>query len=188
MAGDRQATCSADSAAGVWQHIQVPDAQRPAAGAHLGDLPIDLCRVGALAVGVLHGGQLQQAHAKAVHVHQLVVLLLVQLRGHKLRGAWGQAQEQGCWVWGQMNRAACMTALHSSSTAAAAAAMDTTIVSGRTRVHPLGPSLAADSPSTCRHGGASQLAGPGARANSLHLAIMCCAQPGCSPMTLMAPV
>jgi len=35
---------------------------------HLRDLLVDLRRVLALAVGILHGGQLQHAHPKAVHI------------------------------------------------------------------------------------------------------------------------
>lgn len=55
-----------------------------AAVPHLRDLLVDLCCIPALAVWVLHGGQLQHAHAKAVNVHLLIILLLVQLRSHEL--------------------------------------------------------------------------------------------------------
>ena len=64
-----------------------PDLLSSVEAAHQGDLAVDLRRVFALGVGVLQGGQLQQAHAEAVHVHALVILLLVQLGSHELGGA-----------------------------------------------------------------------------------------------------
>lgn len=54
---------------------------------YLGDLLIDLRRVAALAVWVLHRCKLQHAHAKAVHIHLLIILLLIQFWRHELRVA-----------------------------------------------------------------------------------------------------
>lgn len=49
-----------------------------------GDLSVDLCCVLALCVGVFESGEFEDAHAKGVDVDLLVVLLLVELRGHEL--------------------------------------------------------------------------------------------------------
>ena len=57
----------------------------PTAAAHLDDLLVDLRRVPALAVGVLHGGQLQHAHAKCVDVDAFVVVFLVHFGRHEFR-------------------------------------------------------------------------------------------------------
>jgi hypothetical protein len=77
-----------------------PSAQRPAPGAapraHLRHALEDLRHAVALAVGVLQRGQLQQAHAEAVDVDALVVVLLVKHLGrHELGRACGHV---GVWV------------------------------------------------------------------------------------------
>lgn len=65
---------------------------------HTGDLAVDLGSILALRVGVLGRGHLQHAHPKGVHVHRLVIVLLVHLRGHELGGPCAQEQwTQGQW-------------------------------------------------------------------------------------------
>lgn len=51
---------------------------------------VDLCSILALWVRVLWGGHLQHAHSKGIHIHWLVVLLLIHLRRHELRGTLNQ--------------------------------------------------------------------------------------------------
>lgn len=51
---------------------------------------VDLCSILALWVRVLWGGHLQHAHSKGIYIHWLVVLLLIHLRRHELRGTLNQ--------------------------------------------------------------------------------------------------
>lgn len=57
---------------------------------HAGDPAIDLSGVLTLGVRVLRGRHLQHAHPEGVHVHRFVVLFLVHLRRHELRGTLNQ--------------------------------------------------------------------------------------------------
>lgn len=57
---------------------------------YAGNSAVDLCSILALWVRVLWGGHLQHAHSKGIHIHWLVVLLLIHLRRHELRGTLNQ--------------------------------------------------------------------------------------------------
>ncbi len=53
-----------------------------------GHFAVDLGGISTLAVGVLKCCQLQQAHAKGVNVHAVIILLIIQLWCHELRSAY----------------------------------------------------------------------------------------------------
>ncbi len=59
--------------------------------------PVDLGGVLTLGVGVLRGSHLQHAHPEGVDVHRFIVLLLIHLWSHKLRGSWWKGEEEQ-WI------------------------------------------------------------------------------------------